>query len=120
MLGKLLGRFRFSVVDATAEGTPASSIPSSLLPADADEIRELNSVMRDAIREVLSHFELEPCEIEIRRRISTRQFRAYISLKTDATLTKLESVESIIRKAIHKALKIEISDVHWRKYGAGR
>jgi hypothetical protein len=112
MLESMLTRIRFR---ATPPDFATSTRPS-LFPQETDEVRELNRTMKKSIDDVLRQFGHEPQEIEIRRRISTKEYRAYISLKSDATLASLEVVEDIVRSAIHDSMRIEISDLHWRRY----
>lgn len=87
--------------------------PSSL-PALTDEVKELNSKINTIIRDFLRMNECVMLAVDLRRRLSTREFRAYITVASSIGLDKLHSIETVLRHRILLAQRIEISSFYWR------
>lgn len=87
--------------------------PSSL-PALTDEVKELNSKINTIIRDFLKMNECEVLTVDLRRRLSTREFRAYITVASSIGLDNLHSIETVLRPRILHAQRIEISSFYWR------
>ena len=117
MIPKILERLRrrtpASEIDFEGSGGP-STMPTSLLPIETDEVREFNRALISNVREILEKFDLAIVDAELRRRLSARTYRLYLTTSTRTPLEKLTVVEAILRPAIHKANQIELAEIFWR------
>jgi hypothetical protein len=106
-------RLPYKQTDLSLELT-RDTVPLHLLPGDTDEV--LAAGFRQAqsdIKRILSTCGCQVAKVEIRRRLSKREYRAYISISTSIEIDRLYSMEPLVRNNIQQAHQIEIADFYW-------
>lgn len=86
----------------------------SSLPAEADDVRELHRALTDSIREELAKRNLAASDIELRRRLSRREYCVYISLRSEEDIRTLSLLADELTKLVLEDFHIEIARFFWR------
>lgn len=88
-------------------------IAGSCLPNQADEVLEVAKDIRQTLDGLLRKQKLQVRDIELRRRLSTREFRAYITLSTPMDIEHLANIEHLLRAEVNRSNCIEIANIFW-------
>lgn len=91
-----------------------AGLGGTCLPELADEVLELAKDIRGTLTGMLKKQNLLVGEIELRRRLSTREFRAYITLKSHMDIEHLGNIEHLLRAEVNRSHRIEIANIFWR------
>lgn len=93
--------------------TPSGFAPSSM-PMQTDEVREISREVNELLITLLRRYECRVLHVDFRRRLSTKQYRAYITVGSRIGLDTLYATEDFLRTKINDAKQIEIAGFYWK------
>lgn len=93
--------------------TPSGFAPSSL-PMQTDEVREISGEVGVLITGLLKRYKCSVLHVDFRRRLSSKQYRAYITVGSRIGLDALYEIEEYLREKINDAQNIEIAGFYWK------
>ena len=113
-------RFSPTIPNSQAENSKPSMFGDSVgttvgsgLPPQADEVLELATSVRTTLSDMLMNQKLLVGAVEMRRRLSTREFRAYITLRSTVDIEHLANLEHLLRAEVNRVHRIEIANMFW-------
>lgn len=79
-----------------------------------DEVLAFYKLANSAIEDVLTRCRCEVEKVEIRRRLSSNEFRAYVTIRTSLKMDELYDLEMLLREKARVAAEISIDHFFWQ------
>lgn len=90
------------------------NITGTCLPAKADEVMEIANDIKSTIRLMLFKQGIRSSSIEVRQRLSTKEYRVYISAQSCMDLEHLGNIERVLIAEVQRSHACEVTGVYWR------
>lgn len=128
----MLSQLLFNLAKRTPQDTipmvsePPSTSPSlfevsmrqnligTCLPGMADEVLELAKDLKSTIRLMLYKQGIRSSSIEVRQRLSTKEYRVYIRAQSPMELEHLADIEQVLIAEVMRTHATEVTEVFWR------
>lgn len=84
------------------------------LPVQADEVMEIAKDIKSTIRLMLFKQGIRSSNIEVRQRLSTKEYRVYICAQSRMDLEHLGNIEQVLIAEVQRSHACEVTGVFWR------